>query len=160
MQIDEKTRRTLVFLLKEGEVLLAMKKRRFGAGKWNGLGGKLEPGESVHAAAVRECQEEAGVTPEELQEVAEIKFHYLPDPNDSNMNVTVSVFTATNWLGDPIETEEMRPAWFKFADVPYHSMWQDDQIWLPFVLRGQHLKADFSFGSPEQITKAQVEVLV
>ena len=34
-------------------ILLGMKKRGFGAGKWNGFGGKLEPGESVQEAAKR-----------------------------------------------------------------------------------------------------------
>jgi 8-oxo-dGTP diphosphatase len=159
MQIDSKAKRTLVFLLKDGEVLLAMKKRRFGAGKWNGLGGKLEPNETVREAAVRESQEEAGVTPQNVKEVAEIHFHYAPDPSDINMNVTVTVYTADNWFGEPTETEEMSPRWFKLSEVPYSHMWEDDQIWLPFVLRGEKIKAEFTFGSPEKITKAQVEVI-
>lgn len=56
-------RRTLLFLIKDDHVLLAMKKRGFGAGNWNGVGGKIEAGESIEQALVRECQEEIGVTP-------------------------------------------------------------------------------------------------
>ena len=52
------SRRTVVFLIRENQVLLAMKKRGFGEGKWNGVGGKLDPGETVEQALVRECQEE------------------------------------------------------------------------------------------------------
>ena len=51
---------TLVLLRQENWVLLGMKKRGFGVGKWNGFGGKLEPGETVVEAAAREVREECG----------------------------------------------------------------------------------------------------
>ncbi len=44
---------TLVFLVDDDRVLLGMKKRGFGAGKWNGFGGKVEPGETIEEAAIR-----------------------------------------------------------------------------------------------------------
>ena len=53
---------TLVLLREESRVLLGLKKRGFGAGKWNGFGGKLEPGETVVEAAAREVKEECGLT--------------------------------------------------------------------------------------------------
>ena len=59
----KKIQTTLLFLLKENQILLGMKKRGFGAGKYNGIGGKLEPDETVEQAMVRETQEEIGVTP-------------------------------------------------------------------------------------------------
>ena len=54
---------TLLFLIKpkEGRILLGMKRRKFGMGKWNGVGGKLLEGESVRTAAMRETREEIGV---------------------------------------------------------------------------------------------------
>ena len=52
---------TLVLLREENRVLLGMKKRGFGVGKWNGFGGKLEPGETVVEAAARELEEESGL---------------------------------------------------------------------------------------------------
>ena len=51
---------TLVFLREDCRVLLGMKKRGFGAGKWNGFGGKIETGETITEAAVREVKEECG----------------------------------------------------------------------------------------------------
>jgi 8-oxo-dGTP diphosphatase/2-hydroxy-dATP diphosphatase len=42
-------------------ILLGMKKRGFGMGKWNGFGGKVEPAETVEDAALRELEEEAGL---------------------------------------------------------------------------------------------------
>ncbi|MCP5842996.1 NUDIX domain-containing protein, partial [Klebsiella pneumoniae] len=67
-------RRTLLFLRRDDELLLAMKKRGFGAGKWNGVGGKIEAGETIEDALVRECQEEINVTPLNWQAVAELDF--------------------------------------------------------------------------------------
>ena len=65
---------TLCFLLRDDEVLLAMKKRGFGVGKWNGVGGKVMEGESIEEAMKRECREEIGVALKELEEVGELSF--------------------------------------------------------------------------------------
>lgn len=69
---------TLAFLLKEGEICLALKKRGFGEGNWNGFGGKLEGDESVSFASVREIQEESGVLVNEndLNKVAIVDFFF------------------------------------------------------------------------------------
>ena len=44
-----------------GDVLLGMKKRGFGIGKWNGFGGKVKDGETIRECAMRETQEECGL---------------------------------------------------------------------------------------------------
>lgn len=126
---------TLLFLRRDGEIMLAMKKRGFGVGKWNGAGGKVEPGETHEQAAVRECQEEIGVTPQDLQKIGELHFYDLPD-----VDHYCHIYTATEWDGDPHETEEMRPQWFKLADIPYDQMWPDDELWMPLLLAGKRFK--------------------
>jgi 8-oxo-dGTP diphosphatase/2-hydroxy-dATP diphosphatase len=139
---------TLCFLLKPDEVLLAMKKRGFGIGKWNGCGGKLEAGESIEAGAARELSEEVGarVQQSDLQKMAELTFH-LP-----TLDVTIHchVFTAEKWTGDPAETEEMSPRWFKFAEIPFAQMWSDDKYWLPEVLAGRKIRGEFWFRADDQ----------
>ena len=44
---------TLLFVLKPGQVLLGLKKRGFGEGRWNGFGGKVQPDEAIEEAAIR-----------------------------------------------------------------------------------------------------------
>jgi NADH pyrophosphatase NudC (nudix superfamily) len=66
--------RTLLFLQKDDQILLAMKKRGFGSDRYNGVGGKLEPGETIEQALIRECQEEIEVTPLSYRKVAEHDF--------------------------------------------------------------------------------------
>jgi len=145
-----KTRVVTLLLLRRGdEVLLAMKKRGFGAGRWNGVGGKLEPGETIEQAMVRECQEEIGVTPTQYHKVAEHDFQELFDGEP--MHMLVHAFVASAWQGEPVETEEMAPRWFKVAELPYDTMWADDPHWLPQVLAGKRLRTTFVMNPDETV---------
>lgn len=142
---------------KEGDILLAMKKRRFGSGKWNGYGGKLDPGESILDGACREVREESGlvVKPDALDKVGEIDFYF---PNKKEWDQTVHVFLVRKWVGDPIETEEMRPQWFRISEIPYSNMWKPDVYWLPYVLSGKKIKGRFVF-SPDGEGVAEKEIV-
>ena len=60
---------TLCLLRKENKILLAMKKRGFGTGKYNGVGGKIENGETLNEAMIRETKEEIGVIPTKYEKV-------------------------------------------------------------------------------------------
>lgn len=142
---------TILLLLREDEVLLAMKKRGFGEGKWNGVGGKPNPGETIEETAVREAKEEIGITPKNIKRVAVISFHFPLVPEEKGWGQKVSVFTTTEWTGEPRETEEMKPQWFKIKDIPYKEMWWDDEIWMPKIFNGSLLKASFMFGENEKV---------
>jgi 8-oxo-dGTP diphosphatase len=129
---------TLLFLMKDNQILLAMKKRGFGVGKWNGVGGKADPGEDEYQAAIRECQEEIGVTPIDPKLVGKIKFY---DKADASFGHYAHIFVTDKWEGEPTETEEMKPQWYNLADIPYDQMWADDIHWLPLVLEGNLFEA-------------------
>jgi 8-oxo-dGTP pyrophosphatase MutT (NUDIX family) len=145
---------TLCFLIKDDKVLLAMKKRGFGAGKFNGVGGKLEPGESVLAAAVREVEEEISVKLSEsnLRHHATLFFEF---ENKPGWNQKCCVFVADSWRGSPGESEEMKPEWFKVDNLPFENMWVDDPHWLPKVLAGLRLRAKFIFDTDGKTIKFQ-----
>lgn len=130
-----------------------MKKRGFGAGRWNGVGGKIEPGETEVQALVRECQEEIGVTPLEYEKVAAHDFTFP----DGTTDMQVHAYISHKWQGEPVESEEMAPQWFKIADIPYNDMWQDDIVWLPLVLKGKKLTAEFAFDTDDRMHEAHLK---
>jgi mutator protein MutT len=140
----------LVFLRRGEQILLAMKKRGFGAGRWNGAGGKLEAGETFEGAARREVQEEIGVEVGELVEVATLKF-YWTIAEHTMKNVICVVYMCDEWTGEPRETEEMSPQWFDIRGIPYPTMWVDDEFWLPQVLAGGYIEAELLFGPNDEL---------
>ena len=81
---------TLCILVKEDKVLLAMKKRGFGKGRWNGAGGKQKGKETIEEAATRETKEEIGVDVGSLQKVATLDF-YFSENSEWNQRVTVFI---------------------------------------------------------------------
>jgi mutator protein MutT len=135
---------TLCFLVTERKILLGMKKTGFGQGKYNGFGGKIEQGETVRQATVRELEEESGikVKEEQLEYVGTLDFIFPASPQ---LRHDVHIFLARTWQGQPVETEEMKPQWFLFSDIPYSEMWQDDLYWLPKVLAGQSITGKVTF---------------
>ena len=146
---------TILLLLRDDEVLLAMKKRGFGEGKWNGVGGKPNPNEDIRIAAIRECEEEIGVTPLDLKEVAVLT--YIHQTKDKDWGMKVNVYTSDIWNGEPVETEEMKPQWFKVVDVPYSEMWLDDILWMPKVFEGKFVRGSFMFGENDELVEHYLE---
>jgi len=144
---------TLCFLIKENQILLAMKKRGFGVGKWNGVGGKVKDDENIKQAVQRETWEEIGVKPTEFKKVAVLDFLFPESPKDINWNQRVNVFLVDKWKGEPIESEEMKPQWFAIDKIPFTSMWSDDFLWLPRVLQGEVLKGKFIFAQDQETIK-------
>lgn len=152
---------TLLFLIKRNEnkleeICLAMKKRGFGVGRWNGVGGKVEQGESIEDACKREAFEEVGVKVFDLKKVAELDFIFSTKPE---WNQKVHTYFCEKWEGDPTESEEMNPKWFLIKYIPFDSMWPDDIFWLPKVLEEQSVKAEFTFGEDDIIEDQKLSVI-
>lgn len=151
---------TLLFLVRKKEnkiceICLAMKKRGFGAGRWNGVGGKVEK-EKTEAAAKREAKEEINVSIKNCQKIAELAFFF---PHSQDWNQLVHVYLAPEWEGEPAESEEMNPKWFSIDEIPFDSMWPDDIFWLPEVLKGNLVKGVFEFGPGDIIRKKEVKTV-
>ena len=131
---------TLLFVVRGGRILLIRKKRGLGAGKINGPGGRLEPGELPLNGAVREVGEELGIIPTGIRTGGELSFQFA-----DGYSIHVYVFAATGCRGKARETEEAVPLWTDLDRIPYAEMWADDRIWLPLMLRGQPFSGRFIF---------------
>ena len=133
------------------EILLPMKKRGFGQGKYNGYGGKVNPGERIEDASIRELNEESGITAsrESMKKVAELTFIFPEVPKEKGWDQLMHVYFITNWSGEPAESEEMSPHWFSLDSIPYDRMWPDDKHWLPLVLDGKFVTAMFKLGGDQ-----------
>ena len=131
---------TLAFVIKDGQILLIRKKRGLGAGKINGPGGRLEGNETIAACAVREAQEELGITPLNPEKRGELKFQFV-----DGYSIHVHVFRAYDLEGTPVETDEAIPIWANLDAVPYDEMWEDDEIWVPLLLEGKAFSGQFIF---------------
>lgn len=153
---------TLCFVLECGppeQVLLGYKKGGFGAGKIDGFGGKVEPGETIAEAAARELLEESSITAaaDQLEYVALLDFSF---PNRPEWSQLVHAFVARQWTGTPAESDEMIPRWYVLNDIPFAGMWGDSPHWLPLVLAGRRLRARIVFQEDnETVGQARLEVL-
>lgn len=151
-------RRTLLFLRRGDQILLALKKRGFGEGKWNGAGGKLEAGETVEQALVRETVEEIGVTPTSWTAVGQLDFVQDAETSDP-WHMFVYAYIADAWDGEPAESEEMMPKWFHIDDIPYKAMWDDDEFWLPYVLEGKKVIGKFTFDINDKLLTHDIKTV-
>jgi 8-oxo-dGTP pyrophosphatase MutT (NUDIX family) len=147
----KKTINTVVFLKKGDQVLLAMKKVRFGAGKWNGYGGKPDAGETIEETAVRELHEESGIkaNKKDLFKNGVVLFH-SPVFGD----VETHIYILNKWVGEAVETEEMRPQWFAIGDIPYDAMWSADKLWVPKALNGEQFTGEIWFDAHDNYEKS------
>jgi 8-oxo-dGTP diphosphatase len=125
-------RATLLFVVRDGRILLIRKKRGLGAGKINGPGGKLDPGEAPLAGAIREVEEEIGVTPTRVEQRGEIRFQFT-----DGLSLLGLVFLARDCEGELRETDEAAPFWTPVERIPWSEMWADDVHWMPSLLAGR-----------------------
>ena len=145
---EPNVRATLMFIRDKDRILLIRKKRGIGAGKINGPGGKLDPGETVLECAVRETQEELHVTALEPVEMGTLSFAFV-----DGMHMHVTVFLAEGYEGTPTETDEAIPIWTPVDAIPFEEMWADDACWLNEMLAGQKFTGTFVFDGDKMLER-------
>lgn len=133
-------RATLAFVLRGDEILLIRKKRGLGAGKINGPGGRLDPGEGPLECAIREVREELHVTPRGLEHGGTLLFQFV-----DGYALHVEVFRARSHDGEVRETDEAIPLWTRIDAIPFGEMWADDPLWVPHLLAGTFFFGRFLF---------------
>lgn len=124
-----------------------MKKRGFGAGRWNGFGGKIKNGEEVELAVKRELKEEVGIIVKQIEKVGVIEFQFQGNPEI----LEVHLYKTAQFTGKPRESEEMLPKWFDIEEIPFQQMWPDDKYWFPLLLEGKKFKGRFFFDGLDNI---------
>jgi len=142
-----KERASLCFVIRDGRILLIQKKRGLGAGKVNGPGGRLEPGETPAQCARRETMEEVGVEPLGLAQAGELHFQFV-----DGYSLHCAVFTASDARGTLIETDEAAPFWIDVAAIPFDDMWTDDRHWIPWMLERRPFKGFFHFDGDRMLS--------
>jgi 8-oxo-dGTP diphosphatase len=131
---------TLCFIIENGKILLIEKKRGLGAGKVNGPGGRIEAGETAEQGAIRETQEEVGLTPTGMEWAGELSFQFR-----DGYSLHVELYRASGWTGELRETDEAKPFWCSTSEIPYERMWADDEQWMPRLLAGEKFRGWFEF---------------
>ena len=132
---------TLGFLhdTERDEVLLIHRGKRTGdahAGKVNGLGGKLEPGESIAAGMRREILEESGLEVLQMQLRGTVNW---PGFGPNGENWLGFIFRVTAWKGATLTaSSEGELAWHPLTQLLAHElpMWEGDRHFLPMVFDG------------------------
>jgi 8-oxo-dGTP diphosphatase len=134
---------TLLTIIKEGRILLQRKASgRFGEGKWNGVGGKIRPGESPDECVKRETKEETGLKVYNLTQHGTL-CHYFGKKDKPDW--IVYHYSTSEYQGETKESAEGELKWFPIDQIPYNMMWQDDEYWLPLQIQGKRFLGDFYF---------------
>ncbi len=148
---------TLLLIIKDDRILLARKKRGFGEGKLNGVGGKQEIGETIEETMIRETQEEIGVVPKDFFKMAIIDFdEYV---KGKRTNVSMHIFLAKDFDGEISESDEMNPEWHDLKNIPFNQMFADDNFWLPEILKGNKVIGNFVYDEDFNILSKDLKIV-
>lgn len=147
-----------MILKRDNKTCLGLKKRGFGAGKLVEPGGKVEPGETPKAAAIREAEEEVGVKIYDAHKVGTIVFRNLFYKGEPETAIT-HVYMSEDFDGEPTESDELTPGWYDINALPYNKMWGDDEHWMPEVFRGKVVDAYFNFNEQDTFTDFHIDIV-
>ncbi len=135
---------TLCYVQRDDQTLMVHRIKKANdmhQGKWNGVGGKLEPGETPEECAIREIYEETGL---QVTEVHLRGFLTFPAFNNDE-DWYAFVFTACQFSGELIELPEGTLEWVDNSRLLALNLWEGDRIFLPWVLTGRFFSGKFVY---------------
>ncbi len=135
---------TLVYIRHQGRTLMMHRVKKPGDmhwGKWNGLGGKLKPGETPEECAVREVREESGLSIESPRLRGFITFPAFDQFDDWY----VFVFTADRFAGALAENGEGRLEWIEDPKLASLELWEGDHVFMPWLDQGKMFSAKICY---------------
>jgi len=135
---------TLCYLM-DGERTLMLhrikKKNDVHEGKWNGLGGKFEAGETPEECAIREVQEESGLLMKSPRMHGFITFPMF----DGKKDWYVFLFTAREFEGELIDSLEGKLEWILNDQLLKLNLWEGDRIFIPWLFQEKFFSAKFIY---------------
>ena len=135
---------TLCYLRQNGKTLMVHRIKKpddIHQGKWNGLGGKFEPGETPEECARREIFEESGLRVKKLVLKGLLTFPLFARDEDWY----AFVFVATDFEGNLIESPEGLLQWFDDSKLLDLNLWVGDRIFLPWLERPGFFSGKFFY---------------
>jgi len=135
---------TLCYVIDKDKTLMIYrnkKKNDYHEGKWNGLGGKFEPGESPEECAIREVKEESGLTMINPKMKGFITFPMF----DKIKDWYVFIFTATDFEGKIIDSNEGKLEWIPNNKLVDLNLWDGDKIFIPWLFQEKFFSAKFYY---------------
>jgi 8-oxo-dGTP diphosphatase/2-hydroxy-dATP diphosphatase len=144
---------TLCIIHQHSKVLLGMKKRGFGEGRYNGFGGKVEDGETIEESVKRELLEEVGIICPKVDPIGVLDFSW----KNKDEVLEVHIFKAEEFKGEPTESEEMKPKWFHINEIPFDIMWSDDPYWFPLFLENKRFRGSFVFDDNDKVLEYKLD---
>ena len=135
---------TLCYVRYDGKTLMIHRIKKqddMHAGKWNGLGGKLEPGETPEECAVREIREESGLLVSNLLLKGILTFPVF----DSNEDWYTFVFLIRDFKGDLIDSQEGVLRWIGDSELLDLELWEGDRIFIPWLDRPGFFSGKFVY---------------
>ena len=135
---------TLCYLKANGKTLMLHRIKKANdmhAGKWNGLGGKLERGETPEQCAIREVYEESGLTITSPEFRGMLAFPGFSQEDDWYGYV----FVAHHFSGEQINSPEGVLAWIDDDQVLALNLWPGDKIFLPWLEQDAFFSAQFVY---------------
>ena len=134
---------TLCYIKHDGSTLMVHRTKKANdihEDKWNGLGGKFEPGETPEECVVREVYEESGLSIHQPKLCGLIMF-----PNFRGDDWYVFVFTANEFSGERIDSPEGQLEWIKDEELLGLNRWESDHIFFPWIEAGEFFSAKFTY---------------
>lgn len=141
---------TLCYVRNNGKTLMVHRVKKLNdmhQGKWNGLGGKLESGETPEACAAREIYEESGLQVHDLQFKGLLTFPAFAKEEDWY----AFVFVATQFEGELIDSPEGNLAWIEDHRLLDLELWEGDRIFLRWLDHPGFFSARFSYAEGQLV---------